>query len=122
MLSHDGADRKQHDEMWTMRKATSLTSPVVFDLVSLAAIVLPVTCTSLGLRPRWSLKRIVPHDCRRIHHAYTTKKRRRWETIGNSSHCLTTTRSCHDNLQKPVVPRRQGSWPFGHSEQRCDPR
>ena len=79
MLSHDGAGRKQHDEMWTMRKATSLTSPVVFDLVSLAAIVLPVTCTSLGLRPRWLLKRIVPHDCRRIHHVYTSKMRRRWE-------------------------------------------
>ena len=121
MLSHDGADRKQHDEMWTMRKATSLTSPVVFDLVSLAAIVLPVTCTSLGLRPRWSLKRIVSQDCRRIHHAYTTKMRGRWETKGNGSH-MTTTRSCHDNLQKPVAPRRQGSWPFGHFEKRCDPR
>ena len=60
MLSHDGADREQHDEMWTMRKTTSLTSLVVFDLVSLAAIVLPVTCTSLGLRLRWLLKRIVP--------------------------------------------------------------
>ena len=105
MLSHDGADRKQHDETWTMRKATSLTSPVVFDLVSLAAIVLPVTCTSLGLRPRWLLKRIVPHDCRRIHHAFPTKKRRRWETIGNSSYSLTTTRSCHDNLQKKL-PRQ----------------
>ena len=114
MLSHDGAARKQHDEMWTMRKATSLTS--------LTSPVLPVTCMSLGLRPRWLLKRIVPHDCRRIHHAYTTKKRRRWETIGNSSHSLTTSRSCHNNLQKPVAPRRQGSWPFGHFDQKSDPR
>ena len=84
MLSHDGADREQHDEMWTMRKATSLTSPVLFDLVSLAAIVLPVTCTSLGLRPRWLLKRIVPHDCTRIHHA----------------------------CQKPVAPRTPGFLAF----------
>ena len=22
--------------------------------------------------------------------------------------------ACRDNLQKPVAPRRQSSWPFGH--------
>ena len=24
------------------------------------------------------------------------------------------TSSCRDNLQKPVAPRHQDSWPFGH--------
>ena len=32
VLSQEGETRKQHDEMCTIRKATSLSSPVVFDL------------------------------------------------------------------------------------------
>ena len=30
--------------------------------------------------------------------------------------------SCRDNMQKPVAPRRQGSWTFEHFEQLCHPR